>query len=559
MKTCHRIIASLLAWTAVQSVAQGQFIEHVDTIEQAELTVPASALFAVDSARNSTAIFIGSREFHAPSTGLGDRVYVLDANTNALVDILDAPNQTDGFGDALAATDQLLVVGAPLADAKEGIDNQGRVYLYDLAARAGDDGGSPIATIDAPADVSENGYFGNDVAIDGNRVIIGSRDNRAWRYDIEKLELVEFMTTDVAPNDLFGFSVGIEGSTAIVGAPLHDVGARPSIGSVYVYDTITMTQIRKLIPGGATEFTDCGISVDIDSGVIAVGCPGSPNSDDQRTAYIYDAATGEELMRLVRPEPPPSEESFGRSVTLDGARCLVSAPFDFTNGLLHTGTIYVFDLTTGGPIGSWTIPGGAVQANLGFNSMLMDGTTLFVPSSESIPSMFSFGRLRQFTITAGACCTADGCLLMTADDCVDTNGVFEGVGTVCSASTCSEPEGGACCAPAGCVDGFNPQSCEQIGGVYLGLASTCDAVVRCDVVPCQWDCMPVQPNGQRGNQFVNVDDLIAVIIAFGGSDVPFDVSPIHPDGTWGNGIVNVNDIIDVINNFGYCPYGQASL
>jgi len=65
--------------------------------------------------------------------------------------------------------------------------------------------------------------------------------------------------------------------------------------------------------------------------------------------------------------------------------------------------------------------------------------------------------------------------------------------------------------------------------------------------PCPWDCVP-----PGGNGVVNIDDLLAVINAFGGRG-PCDSAPQNPDGTFGNGVVNIDDLLGIINAFGPCP------
>ncbi|MEM7229606.1 MAG: S8 family serine peptidase [Planctomycetota bacterium] len=72
-------------------------------------------------------------------------------------------------------------------------------------------------------------------------------------------------------------------------------------------------------------------------------------------------------------------------------------------------------------------------------------------------------------------------------------------------------------------------------------------------VPCHADCAPLGPGGSIGNGLVNIDDLIAVINAFGSSEARCDIAPTNVDGTVGNGLVNIDDVIAVINAFGACP------
>jgi len=70
---------------------------------------------------------------------------------------------------------------------------------------------------------------------------------------------------------------------------------------------------------------------------------------------------------------------------------------------------------------------------------------------------------------------------------------------------------------------------------------------------CRADCAPDNGDGTFGNGIVNVDDLLAVINAFGQSGGPCDTAPANGDGTFGNGIVNVDDLLGVINALGPCP------
>jgi len=78
----------------------------------------------------------------------------------------------------------------------------------------------------------------------------------------------------------------------------------------------------------------------------------------------------------------------------------------------------------------------------------------------------------------GACCLPNGnCDVLTAAECVGTNGSFQGVGISCSAFICSE---GACCyldtqgEPA-CVESMPLQCASPTGlnGTFMGTGSTC--------------------------------------------------------------------------------------
>ncbi|MCA9296472.1 MAG: hypothetical protein KC983_08140 [Phycisphaerales bacterium] len=65
---------------------------------------------------------------------------------------------------------------------------------------------------------------------------------------------------------------------------------------------------------------------------------------------------------------------------------------------------------------------------------------------------------------------------------------------------------------------------------------------------CTADCTP-----PGGNGTVNIDDLVAVLNAFGATESACDVAPTNADCSSGNGSVNIDDIVFIINHFGPCP------
>ncbi|MEM7228060.1 MAG: FG-GAP-like repeat-containing protein [Planctomycetota bacterium] len=75
----------------------------------------------------------------------------------------------------------------------------------------------------------------------------------------------------------------------------------------------------------------------------------------------------------------------------------------------------------------------------------------------------------------------------------------------------------------------------------------------CEAAPCVADCAPDNGDGTFGNGVINIDDLLEVINAFGGTSGPCDIAPDNGDGTYGNGTINIDDVLTVINAFGDCP------
>ncbi len=92
-----------------------------------------------------------------------------------------------------------------------------------------------------------------------------------------------------------------------------------------------------------------------------------------------------------------------------------------------------------------------------------------------------------------------------------------------------------------------PDECEIAAGVLVD--SNGDGVP--DTCGCVGDIAP--PGPPAGNGTVNIDDLVAVLNAFGPCPAPpgLCAADITPSG--GNGVVNIDDLVAVLNAFGACP------
>lgn len=110
-------------------------------------------------------------------------------------------------------------------------------------------------------------------------------------------------------------------------------------------------------------------------------------------------------------------------------------------------------------------------------------------------------------------------------------------------------------SPIGCDDNTYFYTIRLTVTDDAGLSTVQEVVVMpaCDpAVACVADCAPDNGDGTFGNGNVTVDDLVAVVNAFGAAGGACDIAPDNGDGTFGDGVVNIDDIITVINNFGPC-------
>jgi hypothetical protein len=129
------------------------------------------------------------------------------------------------------------------------------------------------------------------------------------------------------------------------------------------------------------------------------------------------------------------------------------------------------------------------------------------------------------------------CAIVTEVHCNTLGGTFQGAGTTCNPLPCS-PGGnhGACCvtSPSGahfCIITTHAQ-CGNINGQFQGKGSTCAP-------------SPCTPGDQDNSGYVDVDDLIGVVLAWG----PCPKSQPCAADFDHSGAVDVDDLIIVILNW----------
>ncbi len=100
--------------------------------------------------------------------------------------------------------------------------------------------------------------------------------------------------------------------------------------------------------------------------------------------------------------------------------------------------------------------------------------------------------------------------------------------------------------------GFNPEADLNFDGIVNELDI---ALFNLILPPCPADCAPNNGPGNIGNGVVNIDDLVAVLNAFGPvvNNTPCDITPANLNGSFGNSVVNIDDLVAVLNGFGLCP------
>jgi hypothetical protein len=151
----------------------------------------------------------------------------------------------DAFGDSVAISTDTLAVGAPDRSFGNSFDH-GLAYVY--TKPAGGWSSTSTAAELSTADGLEQA-FGSHVAVDGATVLVSAPyrtetvqnqgailefDRPAGGWATTSAPSADLTASDPA-NDTFGYALAASGGVAVVGAPFRALGARTSVGAVYVF------------------------------------------------------------------------------------------------------------------------------------------------------------------------------------------------------------------------------------------------------------------------------------------------------------------------------------
>jgi hypothetical protein len=178
--------------------------------------------------------------------------------------------------------------------------------------------------------------------------------------------------SDGGPYDEFGRSVSLSGTIGLVGAHYHDIGANTNQGAAYIFRNLhtatgTITQNAKLIAsdGATNDYFGYSVSISGTIGLVGAYYDDIGSKTDQGSAYIFrnlDTASGtvNENVKIFASNGDPGDY-FGQSVSLDGDRFVIGAPYNDTNLAFDHGSVYF------GHVRTFT------TANLGSDATVTDG------------------------------------------------------------------------------------------------------------------------------------------------------------------------------------------
>jgi hypothetical protein len=262
---------------------------------------------------------------------------------------------SQGFGVSAYINGDYVIIGAP--DFFRGNANKGgSAYIF----KNTDIGWTEEAKLTASDRASED-YFGYDVSIDGDYAIIGAYgddSNTGAAYIFKNtgagwIEETKITASDRETGDYFGLDVFINGELVIVGSPNDDDNGANS-GAAYIFKNTGSGWVEelKLIASDGETGDWFGRSVSMNENNVFIG---ASLDDSSGSLYIFKNTEGgwieEEKLTASDSE---TEDRFGHTHSLSGDYLIIGSIYDDD----ETGSAYLFqrfttDLDCTGTIG-WT-------------------------------------------------------------------------------------------------------------------------------------------------------------------------------------------------------------
>ena len=307
----------------------------------------------------------------------------------------------DQFGIVVAIDGQTIVVGANL-DSHSSKTHAGSAYIFRPDGPAGS--WIQIQKLLDPSPQDE-AKFGEAVAIEGGLLAVGALgdiiDGQVNAGSVTVFEEsgglwvpTDTLVGDPAPggvdNDFFGEEVAISGDRIVVGASRGDAPGLNACGAAYVFDRGVPPYphwVAKLVHDDAGDGDFGGESVDVDSNRIVLGAwhHDGIGGTESGAAYVFDfdGTDWVQTAKLEHCNAEPLDHS-GHNVSVQGDVALVVNYNDDVGGIVNRGSVSVYRKVTGVWIEDMllTDPAGATVDNFG-SDVAMQGSVVIVGIQQS--------------------------------------------------------------------------------------------------------------------------------------------------------------------------------
>ncbi len=272
------------------------------------------------------------------------------------------PRFGDFFGASVAISGDRVLVGAPEDEEKLFVE-RGSAFVF-VRDPLGRDGWSREAKLVA-SDAEWQDKFGESVDIDGDTAVVGAYfdDDRGVnsgsayvferQEDGEWLEVAKITASDGGEDDRFGWDVAIDGDRIVVGMAWPPLPDRPG-GAGYLYERDAGApgawgEVAELHPPDVEAGDGLGGSVAIEGDTVVLGARGEDVlGSESGSVYVFERGPGLgewNLRAKVTAPEGTAGDHFGQSVAISGATIVAGAPDD-EDYLQGRGSAYLFEPTT---------------------------------------------------------------------------------------------------------------------------------------------------------------------------------------------------------------------
>ncbi len=488
----------------------------------------------------------------------------------------------------------------------------GSSWIEEAHLFASDGQGSPAGGDQFSNSISISGPAGNEVAIvgsflDNTNAGIDAGSAYIYRFNgaswAEEAHLFAF---DAWESSRFGDAVSIHNDVALIGASWDDAGVLINAGAAYVFrfDGLTWNFEAPLNASDAERDDWFGRSVSIGgspgSEIALIGAMRDDTAGitDSGSAYVYhfNGSTWVEEQHLIASNGAPIN-NFGTSVSVSGAVAIIGGPGDDTIGGTDAGSAYLYTcigdcsdsavISPGqqiilNPLGGSGIPtedalinitnnsgapGSAITANetntnqfpaaggfSAFDTQLIVNTTMndgeffmqiSIPFAQADLDAASIADPLTIDLTYYNPISGNWELAVAANT-VNSPGFPGPVGDRFAITDTILPTLSPDLGDHGAY--WNPTTLQGFAWANVDHTTVYAVGSPPNALPCPAD---ITPSG--GNGVVNIDDLVAILNAFGPCPAPpatcnADITPLG-----GNGMVNIDDLVAILNAFGPCP------
>jgi len=306
---------------------------------------------------DSTTAVVGSLHDSAGASDSGS-VYILTFDgsswdeTQKLTAI--GVGTSDGFGDSVAIHNNTIVIGTPGDD--DAGSGAGAAYVFTNIK------GTWTQTAKlVPSMLTAGDNFASAVDIDNNIIVlsasltdsVGSNSGAAYVYRFTKGAWIfdtQLVSDDIAEFDHFGIDVAVSGNRVIVGADGDDDNGSTS-GSAYIFelDGSTWSQTAKLTANDGAIDDQFGERIDISGSSAIIGARYDDDSANRSgSAYIFELGATWTQHTKLNAFDPTSSKFFGQDVSIHNGRAIVGAWGERdTSGFFNAGAAYAYSRSAG--------------------------------------------------------------------------------------------------------------------------------------------------------------------------------------------------------------------